>query len=64
MASIQQRGKTYQYTVSHMVNGKPQTFRKGGFRTKTEAKVAATEIESLLNKGIVPYLKPQPFDEY
>lgn len=64
MASIKQRGKTFQYTVSHMVSGKPQTFRKGGFRTRTEAKVAATEIESMLNKGIVPYLKPQPFDEY
>jgi integrase len=65
MASFQQRGKkSYQYTVSHMVNGEPKTIRKGGFRSKTEARVAATEIESMLNKGIVPYLKPQPFDEY
>jgi len=37
MASIQKRGKTYQFTVSHMVNGKSKPIRKGGFRTKKEA---------------------------
>jgi integrase len=64
MASIQKRGKTYQYTVSRMVNGKSKPIRKGGFRTKQEAKVAASEIEAQLSKGIVPHLKPVPIDEY
>ncbi|GAA4827739.1 tyrosine-type recombinase/integrase [Paenibacillus vulneris] len=64
MASFQKRGKTWQYTISRMVNGKPDPIRKGGFATKAEAKAAATEIESSLNKGIVPHLKPEPFDKY
>lgn len=64
MASIKKRGKTYQYTVSRMVNGKSKPIRKGGFRTKQEAKVAAAEIEAQLSKGIVPHLKPAPIDEY
>lgn len=38
MASIQKRGKTYQYTISRMVNGKPDPIRKGGFRTKKKKK--------------------------
>jgi integrase len=64
MASIQERGKTFQYTVSHMVDGKPAHFRKGGFRSEKEAKIAAAEIEVMLSKGIIPRLKPAPFDEY
>lgn len=65
MASIQKRGKTYQYTISRMVDGKPQPIRKGGFHTKKEATIAATEKEDKLNKGVViPHLKPAPFDEY
>jgi Arm DNA-binding domain len=31
-----------------MVNGKPKPIRKGGFRTKKEAKAAAAEIEERL----------------
>lgn len=64
MASIQKRGKTYQYTVSRMENGKSRPIRKGGFRTKKEARMAATEIELQLGKGIIPYLRPVPIDEY
>ncbi|OIK10236.1 tyrosine-type recombinase/integrase [Bacillus sp. MUM 13] len=64
MASIQKRGSTYQYTISRMVNGKPKPIRKGGFRTKKEAKIAASEIEAQLQKGIIPHLKPVPIDEY
>ncbi|MEI3614727.1 site-specific integrase [Pseudogracilibacillus sp. SO30301A] len=63
MASFQKRGKTWQYTVSRRVNGKSKPIRKGGFRTKKEAQVAA-EVENKLNKGIVPHLKLEPFDEY
>lgn len=66
MASIQKRkGKkrtTYQYTISHKSLKAP--LRKGGFRTSGEAKAAAAEIEIQLNKGIIPFLKPAPFDEY
>lgn len=64
MASFQQRGKTHQYTISYMLDGTPNTIRKGRFRTKGEAKAAATEIEAMLNKGVVPHLKPAPIDEY
>lgn len=62
MASYQQRGKSWQYTISHKNLDNP--IRKSGFRTKGEAKVAAAEIEAQLNKGIIPHLKPEPFDEY
>ena len=64
MASIQKRGKTYQYTISRMVDGKSKPIRKGGFRTKKEASISATEMKAMLIKGIVPHLKPAPFDEY
>ena len=60
MASYQKRGKTWQYTISN--KGKP--IRKGGFRTKAEAAAEATRIESDLNKGLIPHLKLEPFDEY
>ncbi|EPY07458.1 integrase (phage-related protein) [Paenibacillus alvei TS-15] len=64
MASFTKRGKTWQYTVSHMVNGKSKPIRKGGFATKKEAQVAAAEVETELSKGIVPQLKLVPFAEY
>lgn len=64
MASFQKRGKTWQYTVSHMVNGKSRPIRKGGFKTKKEAQIAAAEVEAELAKGIAPHLKPEPFNDY
>lgn len=64
MASITKRGNTYQYTVSRMVNGQSKPIRKGGFRTKKEAQVAAAEVEASLAKGLVPFLKKVPFVEY
>lgn len=64
MASFQKRGKTWQYTISRMVNGKSKPIRKGGFRTKKEAQIAAAEVESQLRKGLAPHLKDEPFDEY
>lgn len=64
IASIQKRGKTYQYTVSNMVNGKSEPIRKGGFRTKKEARLAAAEIEVMLGKDTEPQTKPVPIDEY
>lgn len=64
MASYQKRGKTWQYTISRMVNGKSDPIRKGGFRTKPEAVAAATLIEADLLKGLSPALKDVPFDDY
>jgi integrase len=60
MASFTKRGKTWQYTVS----AKPKPIRKGGFRTKKEAQVAAAEVEADLQKGIAPHLKKESFDGY
>ncbi|QUW20879.1 site-specific integrase [Sporosarcina sp. Marseille-Q4063] len=64
MASFIKRGKSWQYTVSHYVNGKLKPIRKGGFRTKKEAQVAAMEVETKLNKGIKVAIKPKPFNIY
>lgn len=64
MASFTKRGSTWQYTVSRMVNGKSKPIRKSGFRTKKEAMVAAAEVETNLQKGIVPNFKKEAFDEY
>lgn len=64
MASIQKRGKTYQYTVSHTVLGNQKIYRKGGFRTKKEAVVAATELEANLSKGVNPSTHKISFKEY
>ena len=64
MASITKRGKTYQYTVSNVVNGVSQPIRKGGFKTKKEAQQAAAEVETLLAKGVNPFHKKIPFTEY
>lgn len=70
MAYIRERvGKTkttYEYTVSNMVNGVRKTYRKGGFRTKKEAQIAAAELEVQLAKGINPssVTKNIIFEEY
>ncbi|MFS0647459.1 Arm DNA-binding domain-containing protein [Siminovitchia sp. 179-K 8D1 HS] len=64
MASFTKRGKTWQYTVSRRINGKSKPIRKGGFKTKKEAQVAAAEVEEGLRKGLVPYLRLEPFDKY
>jgi integrase len=60
MASFQKRGNTWQYTVS----AKPKNIRKGGFKTKKEAQIAAAQIEGNLSKSVIKSLKPQPFDQY
>lgn len=64
MASFQKRGKKWQYTVSHYVDGKPKHIRKGGFRTKKEAETAAAEVEYMLKKGVVPQVKEISFAAY
>ncbi len=64
LASFTQIGKTWQYSVSHTVRGKYKPIRKGGFRTKKEAQLAAAEVELNLQKGILPILRRIPFSEY
>lgn len=64
MASYQKRGKTWQYTVSRMVNGVSDPIRKGGFRTKPEAVAAATIVEADLLKGETPVLNKISFEQY
>ncbi|HSH25627.1 MAG TPA: tyrosine-type recombinase/integrase [Massilibacterium sp.] len=64
MATFQKRGKTWQYTISRYVEGKYKPIRKGGFRTKGEAKVAADEVEYKLNKGQRIQNEPTPFIKY
>lgn len=64
MASISKRGKTYQYAVSNFEDGKSRPIRKGGFRTKKEAEIAAAEVEAQLNKGAKVVTKNTPFADY
>lgn len=64
MASITKRGKTYQYTVSRYVDGVYKPIRKGGFRSKPEAKAAAVEVEAQLKKGYEVKTKNMPLTVY
>ncbi|RXZ84626.1 site-specific integrase [Paenibacillaceae bacterium] len=66
MASFQKRGKTWQYCISRMVNGKYDPIRQGGFLRKKEAEVAAAAVEAKLRRQINPELinAKVPFDEY
>src|SRR5699024_574279 len=64
MASFTKRGKTWTYIVSRYTNGKYKPIRKGGFKTKKEAEIAAREVENKLDKGMEVKLKPKPFNEY
>lgn len=64
MASFQKRGKTWQYTVSRYIDGVYKPIRKGGFRTKEEARIAANEVENKLNKGLLPSLSPISLSDY
>lgn len=55
MARFVKRGTKWQYEVSYKKDdGSYDKIRKGGFRTKGDAKVEATEIENQLNKGYKP----------
>lgn len=55
MASFTNRGTkqnpSWQYTISRYVNGKYKPIRKGGFKTKKEAQLAAAEVEAQLKNG-------------
>lgn len=60
MASFRKRGKTWQYRIKH--NG--EEISKSGFRTKTEAKVAADKVEYELNIGVQVSKGDQLFIDY
>ena len=60
MASFRKRGKTWQYRVTK--DGK--VYSKSGFRTKTEAKVAADKVEHELNIGVQIDKASQLFVDY
>ncbi|KOS67753.1 hypothetical protein AEA09_03715 [Lysinibacillus contaminans] len=64
MASITKRGNTWQYTVSYMEDGKYKPIRKGGFRTKKEASVAAALVEANIAQGIIGIKKDIAFAQY
>ncbi|MFA1738987.1 tyrosine-type recombinase/integrase [Lysinibacillus fusiformis] len=64
MASISKRGSTWQYTVSRTVEGKYKPIRKGGYRTKKEASIAAAKIEADLASGSLPFVKNTAFTAY
>ncbi|OAK72655.1 tyrosine-type recombinase/integrase [Lederbergia galactosidilytica] len=64
MATFQKRGKTWQYTISRYTNGKYDPIRKGGFRTKGEAKVVADDIEYKLSKGLRIHNEPIPLAKH
>lgn len=64
MATFQKRGSTWQYTISRYTNGKYDPIRKGGFRTKTEAKAVSDVIEGEMAQGISPVLKRDIFADY
>jgi integrase len=51
MASIQKIGNGWRYRVSYKDGDKYKTKTQGGFRTKKEATIAASELEDKLNKG-------------
>lgn len=63
MASFQKRGKSWQFTISRMIGGKSKPIRKGGFKTKKEAQLAAAEIETELSKGLVPITSETAFSQ-
>jgi len=64
VATCKKRGNTWQYIISRYTDGKYDPIRKGGFRTKREAKIIADEIEDRLNKNNTLHLKPIAFEEY
>ncbi len=64
MASYLKRGKTWQYTVNHYVDGERKPIVKGGFATKKEAQLAAHEVEMHLWKGQQVNTRDIPFSTY
>lgn len=65
MARLVKRGKTWQYEISFKKDdGSFDKIRKGGFRTRTEAKDAATELEYNMTRGLKGNRKNVFLSEY
>lgn len=64
--TVKKDGKTWYFTLTHgkKENGKPQQFKKRGFKTKQEAQKAVNELEHSLTTGT--YIKPNKmtYSEY
>lgn len=52
MASITKRGKTWQYSISRYIDGKPKHLRKGGFPTRKACTEAANLVADELRRGL------------
>lgn len=65
LARLVKRGKTWQYEISFKKDdGTFDKIRKGGFRTRTEAKDAATELEYNMTRGLKGNRKNVFLSEY
>ncbi|WP_251869928.1 tyrosine-type recombinase/integrase [Enterococcus italicus] len=65
MASYVKRGNSWQYEISYKTpEGKFKKMRKSGFRTKSDAKTEAIEMELELNKGYNPDKKNMLVSDY
>ena len=65
MARLVKRGKTWQYEISFKKgDGSFDKLRKGGFRTRTEAKDAVTELEYNMSRGLKGEKKNLFLSEY
>ncbi len=51
MASFEKRGTTWRYVFYATVDGKRKKIQKGSFKTKTEARKHASELEAYYNRG-------------
>lgn len=57
MAYFRKRGTSWEYRIKYNDGGKQKTLSKSGFKTKGEAKIAATFIEEKLFKGGIHAVK-------
>lgn len=64
MATYRKRGNNWEYRIRYTVNGELKTISKGGFKTKTEARVEATNIENELHRGTNLTMGDKLFTEY
>lgn len=65
MATIEKHGKTWRYRISYKdPEGNYQRISKPGFKTKSEAKIAAAEIEVSISKGANPILHDVTLSDY
>lgn len=64
LPSYTKRGKSWQYVISRVVDGKSKPIRKGGFATKKEAMEAAIKVEAALKEGSLVLKNDYPLAKY